>query len=681
MTKRLSLVLVLAFATLMVANAKRNVATIIPAPMTQTQGSGKFVIVPETKLHLASTGIDTQIIETAIAEAKLPIVIATEPSKKGITASLVKEIKGVSSAEGYRLVVTSKGINIEALTDAGIYYAIQSLAQLSHDGVITSTTIVDEPRFEYRGIMLDVSRHFRDKAFVKKQIDLMSQYKLNRLHLHLTDAAGWRIEIKKYPRLTELAAWRPFETWKEWSENGNRYCDYTDPNARGGFFTQNDIREIVEYARLHCITIIPEIEMPSHSEEVLTAYPELSCSHQPYKNSDFCVGNEKTFEFIENVLTEVMQLFPSKYIHIGGDEAGKQAWKTCPLCQERMQKENLKDVDELQSYLIHRVEKFLNKNGRDLLGWDEILEGGLAPNATVMSWRGTEGGIKAAQMGHKAIMTPGEFCYFDSNQDAPHTMPLAIGGYLPLKKVYGYDPANESEMGAAASNIIGVQANLWTEHVPTAQLAEFMLYPRALAIAELGWTKASNKDWNSFAQRVKVATPKLIANGYNAFDFTKEVGNRPGYETPLKHLAMGKKVTFREPWWRAYPANKEATLTDGNVGGWAYNDRRWLGFVGKNRMDVVIDLEKETTIHSVKADFMQVCGPDVWFPEKVIISVSADGENFTTLTEINHEVVRDDVVSFKTFGWQGEAKCRYVRYQAKASKFGGVQFVDEIIVE
>lgn len=258
---------------------------------------------------------------------------------------------------------------------------------------------------------------------------------------------------------------------------------------------------MVEYARLHCITIIPEIEMPSHSEEVLTAYPELSCTHEPGKQSDFCVGNEKTFEFLENVLTEVMELFPSEYIHIGGDEASKAAWKSCPLCQKRMKEEGLKDVDELQSYLIHRMERFLNEHGRSLLGWDEILQGGLAPNATVMSWRGEQGGIDAVLSGHHAIMTPGEYCYFDSYQDAPYSQPEAIGGYLPLEKVYSYNPVPDSISADKQDFILGVQANLWAEYIPTDEHMEYMLYPRAIALSEVAWTAPEKKILGFFPRK------------------------------------------------------------------------------------------------------------------------------------------------------------------------------------
>ncbi len=379
--------------------------------------------------------------------------------------------------------------------DAGLFYGLQTLIQLTESAgtagwTVQSTYIEDAPRFDYRGFMMDVSRHFRSKEFVKKQIDVLARYKLNRLHLHLADGAGWRIEIKKYPRLTEFAAWRPQATWKEWwfGENNRKYCEQNDPRAHGGFFTQDDIRELLKYAEERHIVIIPEIEMPAHFEEVLAAYPELSCAGEPYKNDDFCVGNEQTFTFLEEVLTEIMELFPSEYIHVGGDEAGKRAWKTCPKCQQRMKENNLKDVNELQSYLIHRIEVFLNAHGRKLLGWDEIMEGGLAPNATVMSWRGEEGGLNAVRMGHRAIMTPGDYCYLDKYQDAPFSQPEAIGGYLPLSQIYSYNPVPEALTSDEAKLIYGVQANLWAEYIPTDEYYEYMLYPRLLALAEVAWS-------------------------------------------------------------------------------------------------------------------------------------------------------------------------------------------------
>lgn len=658
--------------------------SVTPVPMEVNWQRGSFRPDASTSLWIEAPEADRSILAEYLQASPLALKLADSQSGNQVVLKQTDALEGITSPEGYVLSVNSDGVRIEALSGAGLFYGVQTLLQMADDAPegMTAVTVKDEPRFEYRGIMLDVSRHFRSKEFVKRQIDLLSYYKINRLHLHLTDAAGWRIEIKKYPRLTQFAAWRPQAVWKDWWNGKREYCEETDPRAQGGYYTQDDIRELVAYAQKHYVTIIPEIEMPSHSEEVLTAYPELSCTHVPYKQSDFCIGNEKTFEFLENVLTEVMELFPSEYIHIGGDEAGKASWPNCKLCQARMKKEGLKDVNELQSYSIHRMERFLNSHGRKLLGWDEILDGGLAPNATVMSWRGTEGGLAAIRSGHKAIMSPGQYCYLDGYQDAPYSQPEAIGGYLPLKKVYGYEPVPDSLSADEAKLMYGVQANLWTEYIPTEEHAEYMLYPRAIALAEVAWSKPENKSWEDFHRRALKIVDELKAKGYHPFDLKNEIGNRKEAETPVEHLALGKKVTYNAPYWENYPAAGEATLTDGLRGGWNYNDQLWQGFVTKDRVDVVIDLEKETPIHSVAADFMQICGPEVFMPERVVISVSNDGKEFTQLAEIKHEVVRDDAVTFKNFGWEGEASARYIRYQALASdKFGGVLFTDEIVVK
>lgn len=658
--------------------------SVTPVPMEVNWQRGSFRPDVSTSLWIEAPEADRSILAEYLQASPLALKLADSQSGNQVVLKQTDALEGITSPEGYVLSVNSDGVRIEALSGAGLFYGVQTLLQMAADTPegMTAVTVKDEPRFEYRGIMLDVSRHFRSKEFVKRQIDLLSYYKINRLHLHLTDAAGWRIEIKKYPRLTQFAAWRPQAVWKDWWNGKREYCEETDPRAQGGYYTQDDIRELVAYAQKHYVTIIPEIEMPSHSEEVLTAYPELSCTHVPYKQSDFCIGNEKTFEFLENVLTEVMELFPSEYIHIGGDEAGKASWPNCKLCQARMKKEGLKDVNELQSYSIHRMERFLNSHGRKLLGWDEILDGGLAPNATVMSWRGTEGGLAAIRSGHKAIMSPGQYCYLDGYQDAPYSQPEAIGGYLPLKKVYGYEPVPDSLSADEAKLMYGVQANLWTEYIPTEEHAEYMLYPRAIALAEVAWSKPENKSWEDFHRRALKIVDELKAKGYHPFELKNEIGNRKEAETPVEHLALGKKVTYNAPYWENYPAAGEATLTDGLRGGWNYNDQLWQGFVTKDRVDVVIDLEKETPIHSVAADFMQICGPEVFMPERVVISVSNDGKEFTQLAEIKHEVVRDDAVTFKNFGWEGEASARYIRYQALASdKFGGVLFTDEIVVK
>ena len=591
------------------------------------------------------------------------------------------------SPESYTLSVTPQQIQIRATSGAGLFYGMQTLLQLAQPSgagsySIASVEIEDTPRFAYRGLMLDVSRHFSTKEFIKKQIDALAYYKINRLHLHLTDAAGWRLEIKKYPLLTDFAAWRTDPTWKQWWNGGRKYVRFDEPGAYGGYYTQDDIREILEYARQHYITVIPEIEMPSHSEEVLAAYPQLSCSGEPYKNSDFCVGNEETFTFLENVLTEVMELFPSEYIHIGGDEAGKSAWKTCPKCQKRMTDEHLANVDELQSYLIHRIEKFLNNHGRHLLGWDEILQGGIAPNATVMSWRGEEGGIAAVTSGHRAIMTPGAYCYLDSYQDAPYSQPEAIGGYLPLKKVYSYNPVPASLTAEQAKLVYGVQGNLWVEYIPTPEHVEYMIYPRILALAEVAWTAPERKSWPDFHTRALSAVADLQSKGYHPFDLKKEIGSRPESKQPVSHLALGKKVIYNSPYSPHYPAQGNTALTDGIRGDWTYGDGSWQGFISDNRLDVTIDMEKETSIHSVTAAFMQVVGAEVFLPETVIISISDDGTHFTELQKQHFEVSKETPIRFTDISWQGEAKGRYVRYQAQAgSEFGGWIFTDEIIVK
>ena len=658
--------------------------SIIPVPLKAEWQGGAFVIDGQTSLWVDAPEADKQILQDYLASSPLKLSVANEvPTGKAIVLKMVEELPEIQSPEGYVLTSSEKRIDVLAKTGSGLFYGVQTLLQMAGDNNrVALGTITDEPRFEYRGMMLDVSRHFFGLDFVKKQIDAMAYYKLNRLHIHLTDAAGWRIEIKKYPRLTNFAAWRSHANWKEWWNGDRKYANEGDADAHGGYFTQDQCREIVEYAKKHYITVIPEIEMPSHSEEVLTAYPELSCTHVPYKQADFCVGNEKTFEFLENVLLEVMEIFPSEYIHVGGDEASKQSWKTCPLCQARMKKEGLKDVDELQSYLIERMEKFLNKHGRNLLGWDEILEGGLAPNATVMSWRGVEGGLKAIEGGHRAIMTPGAYCYFDSYQDAPHTQPEAIGGYLPLKKVYSYDPIPETFTPEQAKLMYGVQANLWAEYIPTPEHLEYMIYPRILALAEVAWSAVANKNYDDFHGRALKAVDELRAKGYNTFDLKNEVGNRPGADKPVEHLGIGKKVTYAEGhnYYSGYTAGGDDALVNGILGGWSYSDQLWQGFL-KN-IDLTVDLEKETPIKNVTADFMQICGPGVFMPKQVIISVSNDGKEFTELAKIDHQVVKDDAVTFKAFGWEGEANARYVRYQAEIDRnFGGFLFVDEIVIK
>ena len=661
--------------------------SVIPVPLKMEQGADYFFLSEKTKLYTNLEGEEARLWENCLQALPVSLKKGSKKDVRQVLSLLITEKNDrLPSPESYTLSVTPRRIIICSTSGAGLFYGMQTLLQLltpSGTGYsVASVEIEDTPRFAYRGFMLDVSRHFFSKEFVKKQIDALAFYKINRLHLHLTDAAGWRIEIRKYPLLTDFAAWRTEPNWKKWWNGGREYVRFNEPGASGGYYTQKDICEILEYARQHYMTVIPEIEMPSHSEEVLAAYPQLSCSGEPYKNSDFCVGNEETFTFLENVLTEVMELFPSEYIHIGGDEPGKSAWKTCPKCQKRMKDEHLANVDELQSYLIHRIEKFLNAHGRHLLGWDEILQGGIAPNATVMSWRGEEGGIAAVTSGHRAVMTPGAYCYLDSYQDAPYSQPEAIGGYLPLKKVYSYDPVSVSLTTEQAKLVYGVQGNLWVEYIPTPEQVEYMMYPRILALAEVAWSAPERKSWPDFHDRALKAVRELQAKGYHPFDLKNEIGSRPESVKPVAHLALSKKVIYNSSYSPHYPAQGNTALTDGIRGDWTYGDGCWQGFIDGDRLDVTIDMETVTPIHSVTAAFMQVTGAEVFLPESVTISVSDDGTNFTELEHRTFEVTKEIPIQFTDISWKGNATGRYIRYQAQAGKeFGGWIFTDEIIVK
>ena len=597
-----------------------------------------------------------------------------------VKISMQKSMDG--GPEAYDLTITSKGVEIKASNAAGVFYAQQTLRQMTCGGQIKEIQccrIKDYPRFPYRGLHVDVSRHFRSVDFLKKQVDAMAAFKMNRLHLHLTDAAGWRLQIDAFPRLSEFAAWRPYETWKEWWSGDRQYCDEGAPGAYGGYYTKEQMRDLVEYAKARHVEVIPEIEMPSHSEEVLAAYPELGCSNEAYKDSEFCVGNEASFAFLEAVLNEVIDIFPSEYIHIGGDEAGKQHWKSCPKCQQRMKEEGMTSVDELQSYMIQRIEKFVLSKGRRIIGWDEILDGGLAPDATVMSWRGTEGGIKAMSMDHDVIMTPGRYCYLDHTQDAPFREPESIGGYLPLDTVYVYEPVEASMPKEKLHHLKGLQANLWSEYVVTDEHAEYMYWPRAIALAETAWSQPEDKDLQDFRKRALRALEMMKHAGYAVFDLANEYGERKLAQTGLNHKAKGKKVLYNKPIQDWYQAAGEATFTDGIMGGWTYSDNRWQGFLSD--IDVIVDLEQLTDLSYIGGTFMQLIGPGVFMPEKVDIWVSENGEDYSRVTTVWNDIsTSDSNLLFKSFDVVCDVKARFVRYHAYRSTKRGFLFLDEIIV-
>lgn len=661
---------------------------IIPQPQSSELSSGTYGLPRQAVFSTNLPEEEKREFIEYLQASPLALQPEAEGTQKSVVSfAIIAPVSDQESMESYQLSVTGKGISVVAPSAAGLFYGFQSLLQLAEqetDGTFSFPLIEikDSPRFSYRGLHLDVSRHFRTKEFLKKQFDAMARYKLNRFHWHLTDGAGWRLEIKRYPELTEQAAYRPYPNWKAWWKGGRKYCTKDAPGADGGYYTQEDVREIVEYARQRHITVIPEIEMPGHSEEVLAVFPHLSCSGKPYVNSEVCIGNEDTFTFLQNVLLEVMEIFPSEYIHIGGDEANMDSWKKCPLCQKRMKQEGLADVKELQSYLIHRIEKFLNEHDRQLLGWDEILEGGLAPRATVMSWRGEDGGIKAAKAGHDVIMTPGGFCYLDSYQDDPTSQPEAIGGYLTLEKVYSYDPIPEVLTKEETAYIQGVQANVWAEYITTAEHMEYMIYPRLLALAEVAWTQPDKKNWEHFHRCALKEVKWLQDNGYHPFDLSKEVGERPEAAIPVKHLGLMKTIKYTSPYAPQYTAGGDSALVDGLRGGWTYGDKRWQGFLNTD-MDITVDLGEMKEISSIAAEFMQLSGPYVWLPREVIISISEDGNTFTEQARLHTDVpTTEDRLVFRTYEWDGKASVRYVRYQALSNGIeGGWLFTDEIVIK
>lgn len=590
--------------------------------------------------------------------------------------------------EAYKLAVGKKGIDIFAVSEAGVYRAKTSLGMMmDKDSILTRCVILDYPRFRHRGLMLDISRNFRDKDFILKQLDAMAAVKMSTLHLHLTDDAGWRIQIDAYPELTRKAAWRVGRNFEEWRELGRQYSEEGSPLASGGYLTKADVKEIVEYAAARHIDIIPEIELPGHSGEVLAAYPELACLRPDggrLISGDLCPGKDKTFEMFETILDEVLEMFPYEYIHIGGDEASKSGWKECPDCRHRMEAEHLKDVDELQSYLVNRITRFLESRGRHAIGWDEILDGGLAEGAAVMSWRGTQGGITAASMGHDVIMSPGDYCYFDSSQDAPFSQPKSFSGYRPLEQVYSFEPT-DGISDEYVRHLLGLQANLWSEFVPSGEYMEYLLYPRAFAIAEIGWSPAGSKDYPRFRENAVRLAENLRSKGYNAFDLRNEIGPRPESLKPLDHLAAGAKIMYNgQKYSNGYPAGGDNALVDGNLGGWFYKDNRWQGFLCD--VDVTIDLGAVKDIHYVGATFLSHTSAEVGFPVKTEVSFSEDGVTFSDPVVCLLEIPDNDSCALlHTLGTTVTAKARYIKYKAvrddiTKNRNHAFIFIDEIVV-
>ena len=499
--------------------------SIIPKPseLTIVAATDSFGISPKTVIVLESSSLQPSADFFNDYVKQLYGFYLKTGKKAGPNSIYLGLQKGDGKVPGaYAISVSKEGVSVKGNDEPGVFYGIQTLIQLlpvqkASSFNIPLVQIKDTPRYQYRGMMLDVGRHFFPVDFVKKYIDYLALHKMNYFHWHLTEDQGWRIEIKKYPKLAEIAAYRDGTIIGHYPGTGN------DGKRYGGYYTQKEIKEVVAYAAKRYITVIPEIEMPGHSSAALTAYPSLGCTGGPYQvrqtwgvsKDVYCAGNDSVFTFLQNVLDEVLALFPSKYIHIGGDECPKDRWKECAKCQQRIKELHLKDEHELQSYFVQRIEKYLNGKGRVLIGWDEILEGGLAPNAVVMSWRGEKGGIEAAKQKHEVIMTPNSHVYFDAYQGKASQEPLAIGGYTTLEKVYSYNPTPK-ELSAEEGNYIkGVQANLWTEYISTPEHVEYMVMPRMAALSEVAWTRPDQKNWDDFKQRMEKAYQRYDALGVN----------------------------------------------------------------------------------------------------------------------------------------------------------------------
>ena len=672
---------------------------LIPQPKLYKIDDGFFLLSAETVIQTDELSFEAYYLQEGIKrKTGLDLKIATTTQAKSqINLSLVDPNTTVFNREQYSLSVTTEFLQIQSGAKNGLFYGIQTLLQLlpyesKSEFKIPMIEIADRPKFSWRGMHLDVCRHFFSKEFIKKYIDYLAQYKMNTFHWHLTDDQGWRIEIKKYPKLTEIGAWR----------NGSMIGHYTDQQfdeqRYGGFYTQEDIKEIVAYANQRHITVVPEIEMPGHSLAALASYPEYSCTGGPFEvakvwgvlDDVFC-PKEETFTFLEDVLTEVMALFPSEYIHIGGDESPKIRWKSCPNCQKRIRENGLKDEHELQSYFIQRIEKFVNSKGRKIIGWDEILEGGLAPNAAVMSWRGTEGGIAAAKEKHFVVMTPGSHCYFDHYQGDPKNEPLAFGGYTTLEKVYSFNPIPNVLTFEESKYILGAQGNLWTEYIDSEKQVEYMIFPRLLALSEVVWGTSNPKNFSGFQERVirefsvldemgvnyskaifeltSTATPSKTGKGVEfhlksaqsdtgirytidgsqptseSIPYTKTIAINQNtsvkaafFEKGIQKSAVvyqdffvskstGSSITLVHPPHENYALGGAFSLIDGMKGNPKKFGRDWLGFSGKN-VDAIIDLKATEKVSQVKIGSLSNEGSWIYFPIKAEVFTSKDGKKY-----------------------------------------------------
>ena len=722
---------------------------IIPKPNSQEVLPEIFTLSNTTSIQFESEL--SQVTSYFQSYVKTISNIEIETDNQGNTIKFVID-KSIQNEEGYHLTIDKNAITIKSPNPKGAFYAIQTLIQLlpiSSDAdeiQIQGIRIEDAPRFVYRGMHLDVARHFFPVDFIKRYLDLMAMLKMNTFHWHLTEDQGWRIEIKKYPKLQEIAAFRDETLIGHYSDQPHQF----DGKRYGGYYTQEQIKEIVAYAAERQITVIPEIEMPGHSQAAIAVYPNLGCTGESIKVAtkwgvfeDIYCPKESTFEFLEDVIDEVVDLFPGKYIHIGGDEAPKTRWKNCKHCQNLIKKEGLKDEHELQSYFITRMEKYINSKGKQIIGWDEILEGGLVPNATVMSWRGTSGAVEAAQENHNVILTPGSHCYFDHYQSDNENEPLAIGGFLPLEKVYSFEPIPKELTEEESKYVLGAQGNLWTEYITTPEKAEYMAFPRAVALSEVVWSKKDGKKYSEFVTRLEQFNKRLDAMNVNYANHLYEVkGNlinnngklyyelttttkRPikykilgshasMYKKPIPisksvrlyaaifdyygnqlgntftqtinlHKGVGANISLNVPPHRSYNSGGKQALINGISGNnKRYGDSEWLGFSGDD-VEITIEFDKPTTVNSIATRFHNGNGQWIYAPKEIQVQFDNEEAIFTAKTNPTELLVP---VQLNSFGEKTVQKIQIsipnygkIPEGRQGAGYRAWTFIDEIVIK